>query len=1174
MAAQANEGLASAAGRLIDTDDGPAYEIEGFDRMKPFLTTLLSDGDRWMYVSSKGGLTAGRSSPDLALFAYRTADLLHEAHRHTGPMTVLRIQSDGGPIVVEPLAPLPPSVALEAVDRRIARTTLGDALRFAEHRLDLGLRFSYRWRTGERFGFIRTARLENTGATRRTIDLLDGLGNLNPTGVDQTMNQTRGPLADAYKLGECDAETRLGILALNAEIVDRPDPAECLRATVAWQRGLDPSATLLTTDEVDRFGRGEPVEEAPFVRGRKLSYLTVSRVVLGPGEAIEWHVVADVDRGHAESAELRRWLAGVDDEAATRAIEADVAEAASRLRALIGGADGFQASAAGVEPGIDAAHHTANVAYNIMRGGTFVDGRHVDRDDFARFLAERNRPLADGSKTWLDGLDGRMTRDDLVAAAEARGDASLIRLALEYLPVTFSRRHGDPSRPWNRFDIKVRDERGNLRLDYQGNWRDIFQNWEALCMSYPAFTEACIAAFANASTVDGHNPYRITRAGIDWEVTDPDDPWTFIGYWGDHQIVYLLKLLEWHRAVRPEAMASLLRKRAFAYADVPYRIKGYADLLADPRETIVFDEAWNRRARRREAEVGGDGLMRRDEAGEVVHVTLAEKLTLSVLAKLANLVVDGGVWMNTQRPEWNDANNALAGWGLSMVTLNHLRRHLRFLRELFEEMGEGPVEVSGEAARWLERTLGILEAHRGMLEGEATSPTARRALLDDLGRSAAAYRAAVYDGPLGGPVGVEPARLVALCDGALPYLEHSIRASRRADGLYEAYSVMAIDREGGVGIEPLGPMLEGQVAALSGGMLDGEASLRVVEAMYGSPLYRADQDSFMLYPDRAVEPWLERNIVPADAAAAAPLFDAMADAGDARLVVRDVEGRLRFNKRLRNARDVASTLDALEGESAWAEAARRDRAAALEAFERVFNHRAFTGRSGRMFGFEGLGSIYWHMVSKLLLAVGETFRRAIDDGEAEPTLDALAEAYYRVRRGLGFCKSPAVYGAFPTEPYSHSPAFAGAQQPGMTGQVKEEIIARWAELGLRVEAGAIRFEPRLLRRCEFSADPRRFDHVNAAGEPTRLDLPADALAFTFCQTPIIVRLGERPGVRAFAPDGTVFADTGGGAGRGGDGAPSLRLDREAGRSLLDRDGGVERVEVVVRPVDLADVGAD
>ena len=124
----------------------------------------------------------------------------------------------------------------------------------------------------------------------------------------------------------------------------------------------------------------------------------------------------------------------------------------------------------------------------------------------------------------------------------------------------------------------------------------------------------------------------------------------------------------------------------------------------------------------------------------------------------------------------------------------------------------------------------------------------------------------------------------------------------------------------------------------------------------------------------------------------------------------------------------------------------------LDLFETTFNHRAFTGRSGTFFAYEGLGSIYWHMVSKLLLAAQECHRRAVEEGAAETVIAALANAYYDIRQGLGFNKSPAEYGAFPTDPYSHTPMGSGARQPGMTGQVKEEILTRlWR--ARRVSAG-------------------------------------------------------------------------------------------------------------------------
>ena len=48
---------------------------------------------------------------------------------------------------------------------------------------------------------------------------------------------------------------------------------------------------------------------------------------------------------------------------------------------------------------------------------------------------------------------------------------------------------------------------------------------------------------------------RVTREGIDWECPDPHDPWAYIGYWGDHQIIYLLKFLELSQEFHPARLA-------------------------------------------------------------------------------------------------------------------------------------------------------------------------------------------------------------------------------------------------------------------------------------------------------------------------------------------------------------------------------------------------------------------------------------------------------------------------------------------------------------------------------------------------------------------------------------------------------------------------------------------
>ncbi|HBQ59672.1 MAG TPA: hypothetical protein DD671_08620, partial [Balneolaceae bacterium] len=205
-------------------------------------------------------------------------------------------------------------------------------------------------------------------------------------------------------------------------------------------------------------------------------------------------------------------------------------------------------------------------------------------------------------------LNETFTKFELDSLLSESEDADLDRLAGEYLSLKFSRRHGDPSRPWNKFSINTHSEvDGSKILDYEGNWRDIFQNWEALVHSYPLFVESMISKFLNATTFDGYNPYRVTKGGFDWETIEPDDPWSYIGYWGDHQIIYLLKFLEFYNDYRPEAFKALFRKNNFVYANVPYRIKSYEDILNDPKDTIDFDMESDRAIREKVAEIGADG---------------------------------------------------------------------------------------------------------------------------------------------------------------------------------------------------------------------------------------------------------------------------------------------------------------------------------------------------------------------------------------------------------------------------------------------------------------------------------------------------------------------------------------------------------------------------------------
>lgn len=185
----------------------------------------------------------------------------------------------------------------------------------------------------------------------------------------------------------------------------------------------------------------------------------------------------------------------------------------------------------------------------------------------------------------------------------------------------------------------------------------------------------------------------------------------------------------------------------------------------------------------------------------------------------------------------------------------------------------------------------------------------------------------------------------------------------------------------------------------------------------------------------------------------------------------------------------------------------------------MFNHKAFTGRSGTFYGYEGLGSIYWHMVSKLYLAAYEVCDQAEKADVDESIKNRLAAHFYEIGEGIGIHKSPEVYGAFPTDPYSHTPYHRGAQQPGMTGQVKEDILARIGELGIEVEDGILSFNPVLLRKSEFVNEPGSYQITNIDGNAVEVVVPKNALAFSYCQVPVIYKIEEQDGIEAYLKNG-------------------------------------------------------
>ncbi len=1120
-------------GGYVDVDGQPFYCIVNSDAMAPFLMSLVSDSDHWMFISSTGALTAGRRGPDHALFPYYTDDRIHDSQGQTGGKTILRVTRGGRTVLWEPFSQR--FEGLYRTTRSLSKSVYGNRIVFEEVNHDLELSFSAGWATSDLFGFVRRCTLANLAAGPAEVEILDGIQNLIPAGLSSRFQLEYSTLADGYKENELEPTTGLGLFKLSSVPHDRPEPNEALRSTAVWSEGVQALQHLLCSAQLDRFRRGLPVETETLVRGQRGAYFVIAEVALQAGTRQPWTIVADVEQDRAGVAVIRQLLASGAD--LRHRLDEDVNSGTRNLVKTVAGVDGLQCSG----DDLSVWRHFANALFNIMRGGIPDSGYEISRSDFEAFVAKANQVVFERQKRFLASLPATLPHGHFLLLARQSQDPDLERLAHEYLPLTFSRRHGDPSRPWNIFSIEVKGAHGEKRRNYEGNWRDIFQNWEALALSFPGYVESMIFKFADASTADGHNPFRIMRDGFEWEVIDPGAIWSHIGYWGDHQVVYFLKLLEVSARYHPGALASLLERRVFTYADVPYRIKPYGAMLGDPRNTIDFDDVLDAEIRQRAAAMGADGKALPGPDGAPYRVTLTEKLLVLALTRLFNYVPEGGLWLNTQRPEWNDANNALVGNGVSMVTLYYLRRYLSFCRDLFRSAGVSTVEVSSEVAGVFQRVAGALTKYESVLDGPV-SDRARKDVLDALGSAGSDYRAKLYARGFSGALApLTAAELDAFFEVALRHVDSSIRANRRSDGHYQSYNLMELEGDG-ISVSHLCEMLEGQTAVLSSGVLSGAEAADLLDALRHSRLYRADQASYILYPDRTLPGFLEKNNIPAAALAKSPTLIHMLAAGDDRIVVADVTGVAHFDAALCNAGALAEALAPLGLSD-------QDKAQILGLYEEVFNHRSFTGRSGTFYKYEGLGSIYWHMVSKLALAVQEVIDRAALVGETAEVVEHLRAHYWEIREGIGVHKPPDVYGAIPTDPYSHTPGFAGAQQPGMTGQVKEDLIARFGEMGAAVADGRLVFRPHLFNRGELLNQARTFHFYNVYGDEDSLDLEIGTLAYTICLVPVVVH-GDGP-----ARIGTTFAD---GRHRTVEG---LGLDRETSAAIFERSGAVSSLDV-------------
>ncbi len=156
------------------------FKISNTNQMRPFFMSIVSHSDHWMFISSTGGLSAGRINSDHALFPYYTDDKITEAYEHTGSKTIILIDRIDKTLLWEPFSSKYQGVY--SVERNIYKNVYGNKVVFEEINHDLGMTFSYEWASSEKFGFVRNSKIKNSDPLNKHVKFLDGIQNLLPYG--------------------------------------------------------------------------------------------------------------------------------------------------------------------------------------------------------------------------------------------------------------------------------------------------------------------------------------------------------------------------------------------------------------------------------------------------------------------------------------------------------------------------------------------------------------------------------------------------------------------------------------------------------------------------------------------------------------------------------------------------------------------------------------------------------------------------------------------------------------------------------------------------------------------------------------------------------------------------------------------------------------------------------
>lgn len=701
-------------------DDLGRFILDDYPAGKPFASFLpgiagLDGIPLWAFYVNRGQCVAGFGveSRNHPIMEFQPANRAYQSTPLLGFRTFLKGRRDGRDWVHEPFSPWQAGAA-----RRTLFTGLNE-LEIREVHPELGLQVDvlYFVLPGEPFaGLVRRVTFHNLGASRLSLEVLDGLPVLIPYGADELSLKQMGRTLEAW-MEVTGHEDRLPFFRMKATHGDSPDVQTFAAGNFALAC-LDGERLPALVDPVAAFGMDTSLSfpgplrtsglaallQAPQVcEGRSPCALFAAALDLAPGET---KVLSGL-YGHAPEP------AAVAARAPALLVPEAVEEklAAARQLALDLTDDIATASAS---PAFDA-YCRQTYLDNLMRGG---------------------RPLVLGGK---------------------------------HVYHVYSRKHGDLERDYNHFFLAA-----EFYSQGDGNYRDVNQNRRSDVFFLPQAGEFNLRLFMSLIQADGYNPLVVEgtvfslppegRTRVLELVSDPAPldgllagnftpgrllaaaaraglrvpPGEFLetvlsraeqhvraahgeGYWCDHW-TYNLDLVESFLSIYPD------RKQALLFDSPPLPFYDSAHRVLPRRERFVLDgdrpRQYNAVVHDEEkaaliASRSGEAHWARDRGGqgEVFRLPLFSKLALLAVLKFAALDPSGfGIQMEGGRPGWYDALNGLpALFGSSMPETFELLRLVEFLVGSLEETPR-EVDLPLEAENLFGVVRSVLDEEAGPLE--------------------------------------------------------------------------------------------------------------------------------------------------------------------------------------------------------------------------------------------------------------------------------------------------------------------------------------------------------------------------------------------------------------------------------------------------------------------------